>query len=201
MGELDQDQRFHPHCPGAPRPRHPGNQDPEEGQGHAGCSDRAARRLPGESPWAPSLCMKNHKSDLENQKSNLENQKSNRENSTAAGGEVQREPFEWQLRPSNIKTEIEVIPRPTTVFKAPHCARCGNALVLEDFLKEAVTENGNWETLQASGALIISFEGGYGMAVDPIGGDDFRWIICELCAHQFLDDNPWLQAPRGDETA
>jgi len=104
-----------------------------------------------------------------------------------------REHFEWKLRPTNIHTDIEVIPQAARVYKAPHCARCDSPIQLADHQKDTVTAGGNWQHLQAPGALIIRFEGSYGMAVDPIDGNEFRWILCEDCAHKFLDDNPWLR--------
>jgi len=67
------------------------------------------------------------------------------------------------------------------------CARCGIAFkpVFEHF-----TEG------QYDNVLWIQFDGGYGEFVDIVSEEDmnrYRIAICHDCAHQFCDDNPWIE--------
>lgn len=46
---------------------------------------------------------------------------------------------------------------------------------------------------QFDNALWVTFEGGYGMFVDPMRHDDHKAVICHECAHKLCDENPWIE--------
>lgn len=75
------------------------------------------------------------------------------------------------------------------------CFRCGHDLAFQQNLED--TE------YQFDNALWISFHGGYGMFVDQVMFDEFDptlpfeadycFVLCHNCAHDFMDENPWLK--------
>lgn len=70
------------------------------------------------------------------------------------------------------------------------CASCHQDM-------QKLWENDDDDTVQYDNALIVSFDGGYGMFVDNIdyemGMDNpYATMICHECAHQLCTDHPWI---------
>jgi len=53
------------------------------------------------------------------------------------------------------------------------------------------------EPEQWDNALVVKFDGGYGMFVDPIERE-FSAVLCHECAHQLLEQEPWMRKAIGD---
>ena len=82
-----------------------------------------------------------------------------------------------------------------------NCFKCDTELELNcpDLVKEGETP------YQFDNALWIAFHGGYGMFVesawilddpkrtDRFPGAAYEFVICHDCAHEFMDNNPWLK--------
>ena len=76
------------------------------------------------------------------------------------------------------------------------CFKCGTLLTPEG-------PRNNETTYQFDNALWLGLFGGYGMFVDNmtdfeprdsvLKGSDYECVLCHDCAHQFMDDNPWLK--------
>jgi hypothetical protein len=66
-----------------------------------------------------------------------------------------------------------------------HCSACGCRLA----------SVGRQDTeYQFDNAIWISFSGGYGMFVDPLGKEDPKGVLCHDCAHRLCEQNPWVNA-------
>lgn len=79
------------------------------------------------------------------------------------------------------------------VYEAPACGRC--LTPLEPISEDIVGEDGTWRHLQAKNALLVSFDGAYGMAVDPIDHidrDSLTTLICRSCVDALIDAEPWI---------
>lgn len=83
------------------------------------------------------------------------------------------------------------------------CHSCEKKL-LPVFQKQEPSDKDHY---QYDNALVLSFEGGYGMFIDPFPGDypvdyekgfispsngEIRIIICHDCSHKLCEDNPWI---------
>lgn len=90
------------------------------------------------------------------------------------------------------KTVRAVRTSSVTCFEPPQCARCGDAL--EPVTNGVVGQDGLWSCLQARGALLLRLDGGYGMAIDPIGTPEHELtvVVCGPCLPGFGAANPWL---------
>lgn len=69
------------------------------------------------------------------------------------------------------------------------CSACGSELrpVFEDSAKDYPEQLDN--------ALILVFEGGYGMFIDPFENHgEHRAALCHDCAHALCKANPWMTA-------
>lgn len=59
--------------------------------------------------------------------------------------------------------------------------------------QRALRPEGDRDTdYQFCNALWVTFEGGYGMFVDPIGSGPYRAVICHDCAHGLCDTVAWI---------
>lgn len=77
-----------------------------------------------------------------------------------------------------------------------NCYACNKAL-------EPVMEDQGDEAHQWDSALIIDFEGGYGMFTDPMGAPPAEYdkgilpagkvVVCHDCAHEMCDALPWVK--------
>ena len=66
-----------------------------------------------------------------------------------------------------------------------HCASC----------REELIPDGNMDTdYQFDNALWITFDGGYGMFIDPMCDKPPRMVLCHECAHKLCDNNPAIHA-------
>jgi len=48
---------------------------------------------------------------------------------------------------------------------------------------------------QYENALVIELSGGYGMLIDPIGGEIPKFVICKDCGIKFIKQNELLITP------
>lgn len=77
-----------------------------------------------------------------------------------------------------------------------YCFKCNTELVPDG-------PPNNQTKYQFDNALWLGLFGGYGMFVDNmtdfeprdsiLKGSDYECVLCHDCAHQFMDDNPWLK--------
>lgn len=100
--------------------------------------------------------------------------------------------------------------KPTTesIDQAAHCHVCREALrPVFPQGEDAEAGAADCEAIaneQWDNALVITFEGGYSMFIDPIEPDqpdpstgllgNYKIVICHDCAHQLCSQNPWLEA-------
>lgn len=80
-----------------------------------------------------------------------------------------------------IKIKTKLVLKPTNTYEAT-CDSCGNKL-------ERVMAGE--ENLQYDDALIINFDGGYGMYIDPMIDNPYG-IICKECTDKLFKENPFL---------
>ena len=80
-----------------------------------------------------------------------------------------------------------------------HCDRCDRPLEAQhEGCEHFCLWHRNISPGQWDNALIINFEGGYGMFVDPaVSADRIEAVLCHECAHQLVQE-PWVRKAIGD---
>lgn len=69
------------------------------------------------------------------------------------------------------------------------CSDCGKPL--EPAFPE---DDKGWRHLQPKDGLVVAFEGGYGMYIDPVDDSPERVVLCEECADELVNSKPYLAA-------
>ena len=78
------------------------------------------------------------------------------------------------------------------------CDRCDKELVPQHdgcdhhCMWHREVEPGQWDN-----ALVVNFDGGYGMFVDPIHRE-ISAVLCHECAHELVEQEPWIRKAIGD---
>jgi hypothetical protein len=69
------------------------------------------------------------------------------------------------------------------------CFRCSTQLV--PVFENRMRRHNDFP--QYTGALVIEFKGGYGMFFDGEGSNIARIVICDMCASELTEHNPWIK--------
>ena len=84
-----------------------------------------------------------------------------------------------------INLAIKTVTKDVVTTKSLTCDDCGCAISL-------VFPDVEGRTWQGTDALLIEFDGGYGMYIDPLGEAAKQAVLCKDCADRLRQQHPWI---------
>lgn len=86
--------------------------------------------------------------------------------------------------------DVEVVRQPEKLYRNVKCSGCEVALTP---VSGGIREDGAWEHLQPDDTLVLKLDGGYGMAIDPMGEaseSDLTILLCRNCTPKMCEQWP-----------
>ena len=84
-----------------------------------------------------------------------------------------------------INVAIKTITKDVVTTESLTCDDCGCAIPL-------VFPEIEGRTWQGKDALLIEFDGGYGMYIDPLNEAAKQAVLCKDCADKLRQQHPWI---------